>query len=424
MKLINILKEQTSPFDRLGIQAPTSQPERDVPQSNKNEPKADPVKPLTRPGQQPGTKITDADFTIFKNKLAKELGITLRPELNRFFDAWRKSENGFTDYNPFATSWPGMGKDTWSLDPGMKIFNWSREYPFPSMVKKYSTLDLGVDATAKTLKQAYFKNLLAAIKDDTKTAEDILQTDMVFDEIDKWGTNPKTIEGALKSIAPPGEEKTFVDPGAPDELKSIVTLNPEEADAHFWEIITTWAEAEYQFWNNKGTGPEGVKNPQTHDAMFEQFNEFWDDDEAGAQRQYRNTRKPALAWLLKQLSKYQDIQDLIKDGSINVIFQAKTDSRYDEITARQERYQVPKQTPPEVKNRVTWYLAVFNWISYIASTITDAFQDDCTLELEWADGGDFFRRTVQAEIDPIGDDDEDEDPDDISLGSRVASSGG
>lgn len=402
IKLTNILKEQEeqeqmSAFDRYNIQAPTSQPERDVPQSNKNEPKADPVKPLTRPGQQPGTKITDADFTIFKNKLAKELGITLRPELNRFFDAWRKSENGPTDYNPFATSWPGIGKDTWSLDPGMKIFNWSKEYPFPSMVKKYSTLDLGVDATAKTLKQAYFKNLLAAIKDDTKTAEDILQTDMVFDEIKQWGTNPETIDGVLKRIPKPEERETFVDPGDPNELKSINTLTPEEADAHFWTIITTWAEAEYQFWQNKGTGPKGVNNPETHDKMFDQFNDFWGgDDEQLAQRQYRNTRKPALADLLKQLNKYQDIQDLVKEyGSINLIFQAKSDNR-------EERYRVPRQIPPDVKNRVTWYLAVFNWISYIASTITDNFQDNCTLALEWADGGDFFRRTVQAEIDPIG----------------------
>ena len=399
MKLINILKEQTSPFDRLGIQAPVPTPEREASQ-NKTEPKSDPVPVSVKPKGSGGTKITDGQFTEFKNRLAIELGIKLTPERNRFFDAWRAAENTNATFNPFATSWPGMGKTTWNLDPGMTVFNYTDRQPHKAMVKTYSTLDLGVDATAKTIRQSYYTNLFTAMKDDSKTAEDIAKAGI--DELQKWGStgsDADRILNLLKRIAPPGQEKTYVDPGAEGELQSIITMNSEEADAHFWEIITTWAEAEYQFWNNTGTGPEGVKNPQTHDDMFEQFQDFWDDKEPLAQKQYRNTRKPALAWLLKQLNKYQDIQEFVKEyGSINVIFQAKEPRK----PTFAPSYRVPRQTPPWAINRVTWYLSVFNWINEIADTITDYFQTDCEVALEWAEGGDFFRRSVQAEIDPIG----------------------
>ena len=396
IKLRNILNEQEeiNPFDYYDIQLDTTSSDIKRPE-NTNTRKADLVKPSTRPARTPGTRISPGDFTIFKNKLAKALNIDLRPELHRFFDAWRASEDTDATFNPFASAWPGVNYKTWSLDPEMTIFNYNEKGE--TLVKNYSKLDLGVDATAKTLKQPGFVNLLESIQDDSKTAEEIVESSRA--EIDQWGTGAELMLKKLKSIAPPGEEKTFEPPPSEDELQSISTMNSEEADAHFWEIITTWAEAEYQFWQNKGTGPKGVKNPETHNAMFDQFNEDWDDDEARAQRHYRNTRNPALAWLLKQLNMYQDIQDFVKEyGSINVIFQSELPPNVRDL----KQYGVPRGTPPEVKNRVTWYLAVFNWISYIADTITDWFQDDCTLALEWADAGKFFRRTVQAEIDPIG----------------------
>jgi hypothetical protein len=409
IKLINILKEQgeqeeqENPFDKYNLRV------KDVelrdPVVNTNKLKAEPAAVQKRPAGTPGRKITTNEFIEFKNKLANQLGIKLTPERHRFFEAWRASENTNATFNPFASAWPGIGDLTWSLDPTMTIFNWTEEAPFQTLVKNYTTLDLGVDATAKTLQQNYFTNLLAAlVKDDTKTAEEIVESSRA--EIDNWGTGAELMLTKLKSIAPVGEEDTFEPPPPADELQTISTMNSKEADEHFWGIITKWVEAEYQFWEGKGKGPEGVLNPQTHDKMFDQFNDFWWDEDRLAQRHYRNTRNPALAWLLKQLNKYQDIQDLVKEyGSINVIFRKELPPNVRNL----KQYGVPRGTPPEVINRVTWYLAVFNWISYIADTITDYFQDDCQIALEWASAGQFFRRSVQAEIDPIGGGDDDED---------------
>ena len=212
IKLINILKEQgeqeeqENPFDKYNLRV------KDVelrdPVVNTNKLKAEPAAVQKRPAGTPGRKITTNEFIEFKNKLANQLGIKLTPERHRFFEAWRASENTNATFNPFASAWPGIGDLTWSLDPTMTIFNWTEEAPFQTLVKNYTTLDLGVDATAKTLQQNYFTNLLAAlVKDDTKTAEEIVESSRA--EIDNWGTGAELMLTKLKSIAPVGEEDTF-----------------------------------------------------------------------------------------------------------------------------------------------------------------------------------------------------------------------
>lgn len=402
IKLINILNEQgeqdeqENPFDIYDLRVKDVEKKEDLPKTT--EPKAEPVAVQKRPAGTPGRKITTNEFIEFKNKLANQLGIKLTPERHRFFEAWRASENTNATFNPFASAWPGIGDLTWSLDPTMTIFNWTEEAPFQTLVKNYTTLDLGVDATAKTLQQNYFTNLLAAlVKDDTKTAEEIVESSRA--EIDNWGTGAELMLTKLKSIAPVGEEDTFEPPPPADELQTISTMNSKEADEHFWGIITKWVEAEYQFWEGKGKGPEGVLNPKTHNGMFDQFNTFWGDDEKQAQKQYWATRKPALVELLKLLFKYEDIQKLLKTYGKDAIFM-----NYQAIEGfyTGKAYNVPGGTPNYARNRIRWFLQTWNWIDHIAGDIDTLFQDDIEIALEWPARAKYLYRTVQAEIDPYG----------------------
>jgi len=403
IKLINILNEQDeqekqNPFDKYGVRVKDVEQKKDLPEPTKK--KVAPTSVLKRPPEQPGTKITTVEFTTFKNKLANRLGIKLTLERQRFFEAWRRAENTTATYNPFATSWPGIGTTKWSRDPGMTIFNWTKE-PQPqsgkyeTMVKKYSNLDAGVEATAKTLEQSYFTNLLESIRDDSKTAEQIVESSRA--QINLWGTGAQNMLTKLKGIAPAGEEDTFKPPTPPDELVSISTMNSYEADSHFWDIVTKWVEAEYKFWEGTGTGPAGVKNPETHDEMFAQFNDYSDDKEKLAQKQYYRTRKPALIKLVKQLVQYEDIRDLVTQYGGSALFR---NSQPDDYAYKGKIYSVPKGTPDYAKNRIRWVLQTFNWIEQITGNITDVFQNDIEIALEWDEGGKAFRRSVQAEIDP------------------------
>jgi hypothetical protein len=83
----------------------------------------------------------------FGEKLLKRLGLPDTPENLKFLDAWQRAEGGSAD-NPFNTT-----QDA----PGAVNFN-------RIGVKRYPSIDEGVEATAKTLSNGKYNNILNSLK--------------------------------------------------------------------------------------------------------------------------------------------------------------------------------------------------------------------------------------------------------------------
>lgn len=130
-----------------------------------------------------------------------------------------------------------------------------------------------------------------------------------------------------------------------------------ETNTYYWNLVVDWVKAEYDFWENGGTGPEGQARPTKHYAMFKQYNYTWDDDEEGAKKAYISNRKIALQWLKRNLQ-----------GCV-------------EVTGED------------------YYTKIHKWIYQIAVEIGDVFQNDRTITLVNPKEGDTITRMVQGEID-------------------------
>jgi hypothetical protein len=83
----------------------------------------------------------------FGEALLKRLGLPDTPANMAFLDAWQKAEGGSAD-NPFNTT---------QNAPGARTFNGIG-------VKRYPSVEVGVEATAKTLKNGYYNEILSAMK--------------------------------------------------------------------------------------------------------------------------------------------------------------------------------------------------------------------------------------------------------------------
>ena len=131
------------------------------------------------------------------------------------------------------------------------------------------------------------------------------------------------------------------------------------SNAYYWNLVVAWVKAEYDFWDESGTGPEGQARPRGHYAMFNQYNGEWysDDNEEGAKKAYIANRKIALRWLKDKLA-----------GCVEVTGQ-------------------------------DYYTKIKKWIYQIAVEIGDVFQNDRTITLVNPKEGDTITRTVQGEID-------------------------
>ena len=121
--------------------------------------------------------MSDTDFTTFINKLADNLSITLTPDKIKYFQAQRAVENTRAKNNPFATTWPGGKRDTWSADPNMTRFN-------SVGVKNFSNMDL-----------------LNALRGNEDMAKKIYEPGVII-ALNKWGGGsyaPK-IQSRYKSV--------------------------------------------------------------------------------------------------------------------------------------------------------------------------------------------------------------------------------
>jgi hypothetical protein len=86
--------------------------------------------------------------TGFAQALLAKLGLPVTPDNLAFLDAWQKAEGG-SDDNPFNTS------QKWQ---GATIFNGDG-------VKRYASMEDGVEATAKTLRYGRYRGIVEALRE-------------------------------------------------------------------------------------------------------------------------------------------------------------------------------------------------------------------------------------------------------------------
>lgn len=101
----------------------------------------------------------------FGKNLLERLGLPVTAKNLAFLDAWQRAEGGSAD-NPFNTT---------QNMPGAKTLN-------SVGVKRYSSMDEGLEATVKSLQLVYYKGILAALRtEDTRQAANALHDG-------PWGT--------------------------------------------------------------------------------------------------------------------------------------------------------------------------------------------------------------------------------------------
>jgi len=136
-------------------------------------------------------KTTDTDLSgitdeNFYEKLLTNLGAPTSKENLKFLYAWRQSEGKAGKYNPFNTT-QGI--------PGASNFN-------SVGVKNYSSIEDGMEATLKTLKNGRYNCIVNSLKNDigAKTI-----STKCLDDLQTWGTGDlvaKVVSGYEKGATP------------------------------------------------------------------------------------------------------------------------------------------------------------------------------------------------------------------------------
>lgn len=91
--------------------------------------------------------LTDKNFYM---KLLESLGAPVSDENMKFMYAWRQAEGNGGKYNPFNTTWNMPGSTTMNS----------------AGVRNYASLEDGMVATIKTLKNGYYNCIVNGLKDD------------------------------------------------------------------------------------------------------------------------------------------------------------------------------------------------------------------------------------------------------------------
>jgi len=136
-------------------------------------------------------KTSDTDLSgvsdkNFYEKLLTNLGAPTSKENLKFLYAWRQSEGKAGKYNPFNTT-QGM--------PGASNFN-------SVGVKNYSSLEDGLNATLKTLKNGRYNCIVNGLKGDIGAKK--ISTNCISD-LQTWGTGDlvaKVVSGYEKGATP------------------------------------------------------------------------------------------------------------------------------------------------------------------------------------------------------------------------------
>jgi peptidoglycan hydrolase-like protein with peptidoglycan-binding domain len=126
------------------------------------------------------------DDDDFYKAILKGIGAPITDENMKFLYAWRQAEGARATNNPFNTT-------KTMNDPGSSIYNYAK-------VKNYSTPEIGIEATIKTLLLPYYTDIVNDLRDDAG-AEQIASNHA---QLKTWGTGT-LISQVLKSgnINPP-----------------------------------------------------------------------------------------------------------------------------------------------------------------------------------------------------------------------------
>jgi cell wall-associated NlpC family hydrolase len=124
------------------------------------------------------------------NMLAGEIGVPMSPGLNTFMNLWTRAEGGGATNNPFNTTQPGFGATGDYNSVG---------------VKNYADPGMGIKATAATLKNGRYGNILAAMRtgDPHAMAQALAAS--------PWGTGAlvlKMLGGGGGAMSPPPSTPT------------------------------------------------------------------------------------------------------------------------------------------------------------------------------------------------------------------------
>jgi hypothetical protein len=127
--------------------------------------------------------MTTEDQKIFFPRLLELIGVPNTRNNRNFMYAWSSAESSKAKNNPLATTW----KTEYS-----SYFNCLKKDASGNCilgVQNYKTMEIGLSATAKTLKQDFYKAIIKHLKKDTDTVyRGNLAMKAAFD---KWGTTYK-----------------------------------------------------------------------------------------------------------------------------------------------------------------------------------------------------------------------------------------
>jgi hypothetical protein len=218
--------------------------------------------------------MSDTDFNSFIKKLADNLAITLTPDKIKYFLAQRRVENTRAKNNPFATTWPGGKRDTWSVDPGMTRFN-------SVGVKNFSNIDSGVKATADTLKLNYYTDLLKALRSDDDMATQLYEPG-VIKGLTSWGGSsyPSKIQRIYNLISDTIPIKDKEDKNSAETETDVDNNKPETTEQQYKDISN-------QLIKYQGVIKEAYDDMQQFfgqnaEKYFGQFSSWYNDDESAA----------------------------------------------------------------------------------------------------------------------------------------------
>lgn len=109
------------------------------------------------------------------------LGVAATKERLRLVRAWQRAEGGRATFNPFNTTMPLV-----------KASDYNRAH-----VKNYPDAIAGTAATILTLRLAYYRPLVAALRATNLSAEQIV--DRGRGGLDKWGSGADRVKAALRN---------------------------------------------------------------------------------------------------------------------------------------------------------------------------------------------------------------------------------
>ena len=155
----------------------------------------------------------------FMMSLLNKLGLNQTKERLKFFGAWAASENTPARNNPLASTWPGSDEATWSEDPGMKTLGESS-----NGTKEYSTLELGVRATAEDIINNH-SELLELLRDSNLSAIDY---SLGYD-FSNWTGIPDTDRYIFRSIEAGDISRDIGDTGDDISFMEEEESEPESA---------------------------------------------------------------------------------------------------------------------------------------------------------------------------------------------------